>query len=46
MRCIRSIGVGDVVDDLIGPMVNREVKVRARQNRRGTLSFIDIELEE
>jgi hypothetical protein len=42
----RVIGVGDVVDDLIGPMVNREVKVRARQNRRGTLSFIDVELEE
>ena len=42
----RVVGVGDVVDDLIGPMVNREVRVRVRKNRRGILSFIDIEQEE
>jgi hypothetical protein len=42
----RVIGVGDVVDDLIGPMVNREVRVRVRRNRRGAPSFVDIEQEE
>jgi hypothetical protein len=39
-------GAGDVVDDLIGPMVNREVRVRVRRNTRGALTFIDIEQEE
>jgi hypothetical protein len=38
----RVMGVGDVVDDLIGPMVNREVRVRARIGKQG-LGFIDIE---
>jgi len=42
----RVTGVGEVVDDLIGPMVNREVRVRVRQNKRGLPSFIDIEQEE
>jgi hypothetical protein len=42
----RVNGVGDVVDDLIGPMVNREVRVRVRRNTRGAPTFIDIEQEE
>jgi hypothetical protein len=42
----RVVGVGDVVDDLIGPMVNREVRVRVRPGRRGALAFVDIEQEE
>jgi hypothetical protein len=43
----RVVGVGDVVDDLIGPMVNREVSVRVRPGRRrGTWTFVDIEQEE
>jgi hypothetical protein len=42
----RVDGVGDVVDDLIGPMVNREVRVRVRKGRRGRLLFVDIEQEE
>jgi hypothetical protein len=42
----RVVGVGDVVDDLIGPMVNREVRVRVRPGKRGTIAFVDIEQEE
>lgn len=39
-------GVGEVVDDLIGPMVNKEVKVRVRKGKRGSLMFVDIEQNE
>jgi hypothetical protein len=42
----RIIGVGDVVDDVIGPMVNKEVRVRVRKERRGKLIFVDIEQED
>jgi hypothetical protein len=42
----RIKGVGEAVDDLIGPMVNREVSVRARPGSRKSLIFIDIELDE
>jgi hypothetical protein len=42
----RVTGVGETVDDLIGPMVNREVNVRVRSGRRAALTFIDIEQEE
>jgi hypothetical protein len=42
----RVTGVGETVDDLIGPMVNREVNVRVRSGRRGALLFVDIEQEE
>jgi hypothetical protein len=42
----RVIGVSETVDDLIGPMVNRDVRVRVRPGKRGTLMFIDIEQEE
>lgn len=38
--------VGETVDDLIGPMVNHDVIVRARRGRRGALTFIDIEPDE
>jgi hypothetical protein len=38
-------GVGKVVDDLIGPMVNHEVRVRVRRGKRNALTFIDIEQE-
>ena len=41
----RVTGVGDAIDDVIGPMVNHDVVVRAR--RRGhALAFIDIEPDE
>lgn len=36
-------GVGETVDDLIGPMVNHEVIVRASPGPRDSLTFIDIE---
>ena len=39
-------GVGEAVDDLIGPMVNREVNVRVRRGQRSSLVFVDIELDE
>jgi hypothetical protein len=42
---IRVTGVGDTVDDLIGPMVNRETVVRARR-KNNKHTFIDIELYE
>lgn len=42
----RVKGVGETVDDLIGPMVNHEVTVRVRPGPRDTLLFIDIEQEE
>lgn len=37
-------GVSQQVDDVIGPMVNRQVLVRALQNKSGNLRFVDIEL--
>jgi hypothetical protein len=42
----RVTGVGEVVDDLIGPMVNQEVNVRVRRGRSKVLTFIDIEQED
>jgi hypothetical protein len=44
----RVTGVGEVIDDLIGPMVNHEVSVRVRRRRgwRKAWTFIDIEQEE
>jgi len=41
----RVVGVGETVDDVIGPMVNHDVVVRARRGKRG-LTFIDIEPDE
>ena len=38
-------GVGEAPDDIMGPMVNREVKVSAGR-RRGELLLIDIEQQE
>jgi hypothetical protein len=40
------MGLGDAMDDLIGPMVNKRVKVHAIRRATGTLQFLDIELEE
>jgi hypothetical protein len=42
----RVHGVGEVVDDLIGPMVNHDVSVRVRRGKGKALKFIDIEQEE
>jgi hypothetical protein len=38
----RVTGVGETIEDVIGPMVNREVNVRVRSGRRVALTFIDI----
>ncbi len=42
----RVKGVGEAIDDIIGPMVNREVRVRVRRGKRAELLFVDIEREE
>jgi hypothetical protein len=41
----RVKGVGETVDDIIGPMVNHRVTIRARPKGKG-LEFIDIEQDE
>ena len=40
----KVVGVSQQVDDVIGPMVNRQVLVRAVRTRTGSLRFVDIEL--
>jgi hypothetical protein len=42
----RVTGVSETVDDLIGPMVNRDVNVSVRPGRGRSLIFIDIEQDE
>ena len=39
-------GLGDAMDDVIGPMVNKTVKVRATRDKRGKYRLSDIELDE
>lgn len=43
---LRINGVGETVDDVIGPMVNHAVVVRVTRPKRGTLRFHDLELDE
>ena len=38
-------GVSQTVDDVIGPMVNKTVLVKAVRTKRGELRFVDIVLE-
>ena len=45
-KTLRVAGVSETVDDLIGPMVNHDVVVRAKVSKRSTYSFIDIERDE
>ena len=40
------VGLGDAMDDVIGPMVNKRVKVIAIRDARGAIRFRDIELDE
>jgi len=42
----RISGVGEAVDDLIGPMVNRDVTVRVKPGKKNAFTFIDIEQDE
>lgn len=39
-------GLIEAVDDVIGPMVNHDVIVRARHGKKNRLMFVDIEQEE
>lgn len=43
---IRISGVGETVDDVIGPMVNHSVVVHVSRDRKSTYTFRDIELED
>ncbi len=43
---IRIVDVGETLDDVIGPMVNRHVTVQAGRDKSGKLHFRDIELDD
>lgn len=43
---VRISGVGETVDDVIGPMVNHSVVVQVSRDGKGAYSFRDIELED
>ena len=45
-RTVHIVGLKDTVDDVVGPMVNRQVIVRAAKVSKDKLQFIDIELDE
>jgi len=45
-QAVHVAGLGDAMDDVIGPMVNRPVKVRVVREHRGTIRFRDIELDD
>lgn len=45
-KSIHIEGLQDTIDDVIGPMVNRQVIVRAAQTAKNKLRFLDIELDE
>lgn len=43
---VKITGVGEAVDDLIGPMVNHLVTVKAKRGKGSSFVFIDIEQQE
>jgi len=43
---VRVVGVGETVDDVIGPMVNHAVVIQVTSSRSGSLRYRDIELDE
>lgn len=43
-KAVHVEGLGDAMDDIIGPMVNKSVKVHVIRRLTGRLSFRDIEL--
>jgi hypothetical protein len=45
-QTVHVSGVGETVDDVIGPMVNHQVTVHATRDQKGVVRFKDIELEE
>lgn len=42
----KIVNVGETVDDVIGPMVNHQVNVRAKVGKNQKLMFVDIERDE
>jgi hypothetical protein len=45
-QAVHVAGLGDAMDDVIGPMVNKMVKVQAVRRASGAFRFRDIELDE
>jgi hypothetical protein len=45
-QTVHVVGLGDTMDDVIGPMVNKRVKVFAVLEPKGSLRLRDIELDE
>jgi len=45
-QALHIVGLGDAMDDVIGPMVNKTVKVQVLRGARDSLRFRDIELDE
>ena len=45
-QAFHIVGLGDAMDDVIGPMVNKTVKVQVLRGARDSLRFRDIELDE
>jgi len=45
-KSVHIDGVKDSIDDIIGPMVNKQVVVHVLKLPKGKLKFVDIELEE
>jgi len=43
---LQIVGLEDAMDDIIGPMVNKVVKVRVVRSTRGSRQFRDIEVDE
>jgi hypothetical protein len=39
----KIMAVQEAYDDVVGPLVNRPVIVRAREDKKGNLTFVDIE---
>jgi hypothetical protein len=45
-QSLHIVGLSDAMDDVIGPMVNKTVKVQIVREARGSICFRDIELDE
>jgi hypothetical protein len=45
-KSVHVDGVKETIDDVIGPMINKPVVVRAMQSFKGKLRFVDIERDE
>ncbi|MEQ1908035.1 MAG: hypothetical protein ABMA15_04390 [Vicinamibacterales bacterium] len=45
-QTVHVVGLGDTMDDVIGPMVNKRVKLTAVSGAKGSLRLRDIELDD